>query len=245
MSSNDDVVRDVKDQLARDHDLDAKAIAVSAAAGRVTLRGTVGSLRAKHAATKAAERGWGVVSVANELDVRLLDDQKRDDAALRGEILQALMGSSSVPATVDVQVRGGFVALTGTADWQYECDDAEQVAAGVYGSLGIVDEIAVKHPGAPDAESIEGAILRSFVENARLDARNLHVSTSNGTVTVEGDVQSWAEHDEAIAAAWSAPGVTAVRDRIRFGSVGGGTTIEAELPLADVRAGGGELVSHP
>ena len=29
-----------------------------------------------------------------------------------------------------------------------------------------------------------------------------------------GTVKSWAEHDEAMAAVWSAPGVTAVDDRI-------------------------------
>jgi hypothetical protein len=34
----------------------------------------------------------------------------------------------------------------------------------------------------------------------------------NGTVTIAGTVRSWAEHDEAIDAAWAAPGVTLVRD---------------------------------
>jgi osmotically-inducible protein OsmY len=34
----------------------------------------------------------------------------------------------------------------------------------------------------------------------------------NGTVTINGTVRSWAEHDEAIDAAWAAPGVTSVRD---------------------------------
>jgi osmotically-inducible protein OsmY len=33
-------------------------------------------------------------------------------------------------------------------------------------------------------------------------------------VTVKGAVRSWAEHDEAIAAAWAAPGVTSVRDDV-------------------------------
>jgi osmotically-inducible protein OsmY len=31
-------------------------------------------------------------------------------------------------------------------------------------------------------------------------------------VTVNGTVSSWAEHDEAIDAAWAAPGVMSVRD---------------------------------
>jgi osmotically-inducible protein OsmY len=45
-----------------------------------------------------------------------------------------------------------------------------------------------------------------------LDANGLQVSTLNGAVTVKGKVRSWSEHDEAIAAAWAAPGVTSVRD---------------------------------
>jgi len=33
-------------------------------------------------------------------------------------------------------------------------------------------------------------------------------------VILAGTVKSWAEHDEAMDAVWSAPGVTAVDDRI-------------------------------
>jgi osmotically-inducible protein OsmY len=34
-------------------------------------------------------------------------------------------------------------------------------------------------------------------------------------VTLSGVVRSWAEHDEAIAAAWATPGVTEVHDHIK------------------------------
>ena len=51
-------------------------------------------------------------------------------------------------------------------------------------------------------------------DNAKIDADDLDVSTSNGTVTINGAVSSWAEHDEAIDAAWAAPGVSSVQDRM-------------------------------
>jgi osmotically-inducible protein OsmY len=35
-------------------------------------------------------------------------------------------------------------------------------------------------------------------------------------VQIKGDVSSWAEHDEAVDAAWLAPGVTHVDDQIRI-----------------------------
>jgi len=36
------------------------------------------------------------------------------------------------------------------------------------------------------------------------------MESENGTVTLRGTVSSWADHDEAVSAAWAAPGVTRV-----------------------------------
>ncbi len=49
-----------------------------------------------------------------------------------------------------------------------------------------------------------------------LDADAISVDTvSFGRIMLSGTVRSWAAHDEALAAAWSAPGVTEVDDCIR------------------------------
>jgi osmotically-inducible protein OsmY len=50
--------------------------------------------------------------------------------------------------------------------------------------------------------------------NAKLDAESVSVESSEGTISLRGTVSSWADHDEAIAAAWAAPGVIRVRDHI-------------------------------
>jgi osmotically-inducible protein OsmY len=120
---------DVVAELFWDPKVDSEAIAVSADAGTVTLRGAVDSFRQKREAGKAARRVYGVIGVQNELDVRLLDDSKRDDAELRGDVLQALMLDSLIPTTVDARARNGSVTLSGTADWQYQRDEAEFLAA--------------------------------------------------------------------------------------------------------------------
>jgi osmotically-inducible protein OsmY len=136
-----------------------------------------------------------------------------DDAELRGSVLQMLMLDSLVPSTIDAHVKNGAVKLTGTAEWQYQRDAAEDDVMNVFGVVDIVDEIALMGP-TPSAGDVKGSIEKAFKRNAKLDVEELDVQTSNGTVTLTGVVSSWAEHDEALAAAWAAPGVAQVDDRI-------------------------------
>jgi osmotically-inducible protein OsmY len=213
MSRDNDLTADVSDELFWDPRVDSEAIAVSASDGTITLRGTVGSLREKREAKKAAQRVFGVISVDSQLKVRLMDDERRADAELRGDVLQALMLDRLVPTTVDAKVDEGFVTLTGTADWQYQRDEAEFLASNIVGAIDVFDEIDLKHP-TPNADDVQGSIKKAFKRNAKIDADDLAVSTDNGTVTINGTVSSWAEHDEAIDAAWAAPGVTSVADRM-------------------------------
>jgi len=210
--SDDKLVGYVSDELFWDPKVDNEAIAVSADDGKVTLRGTVGSYREKLEAKKAAERVYGVKSVENKLEVKLLNGDKRDDAELRGDVLQALMLDSLVPKTVDAKVDDGLVTLTGTADWQYQRDEAEFVSANVFGVIAVIDEIGLKP--SPSATDVKHSIKEAFKRNAKLDADDLTVTTSNGTATIEGVVNSWAEHDQAVAAAWFSPGVNDVDDQI-------------------------------
>src|SRR6185436_17429420 len=146
MSLDNDLAADVSDELFWDPKVDNTAIAVSADDGKITMRGTVGSLREKREAKKAAQRVFGVISVDNQLQVKLMDDQQREDADLRSDVLQALMLDSLVPATVDAKVEDGFVTLTGSADWQYQRDEAEAVASNIVGAIDVFDTIELKHP---------------------------------------------------------------------------------------------------
>ncbi len=211
--SNDELTSHVTDELFWDPKVDNAAIAVSTDDGVVTLRGTVGSLRQKREAKKDAERVWGVKNVNNDLQVRLLNDDRREDADLRGAVLQALGLDSLVPATVGADVDDGMVTLKGKANWQFQRDEAETVATNVAGVVSVENAIELVPP-SPSAEDLEHSLKKAMERNAKLDADSVSVESSNGTVTLRGTVSSWADHDEAVSAAWAAPGVTRVKDHI-------------------------------
>ena len=214
---DDDLWRHVAAELSWDPQVDSDAIEVSAADGTVTLRGTVATLRLKQAGGRAAARVRGVTRVANELRVQIPDRDRRDDEDLRGDVREALMLDISVPMTVDAHARDGFVTLTGTAHWHYQREAAEFRAANVPGVAGIDNAISLTR--TPDAREARDAIRAAFRRDAAIQADGLSVETSSaGLVILSGTVSSWAAHDHALAATWSAPGVIQVDDRIRVES---------------------------
>jgi osmotically-inducible protein OsmY len=105
------------------------------------------------------------------------------------------------------------VTLTGTAAWQYQREEAEFVAGNVPGVADVDNQIALTTP-PPKAGDVKQAIERAFQRNANLDAEGLSVKTHGNLVTLGGAVSSWDERVAAVAAAWAAPGVAAVEDRI-------------------------------
>ena len=210
----DDELQDwVREELCWDPKVDSAAIAVSASDGEVTLRGTLGSFRQKREAQKAAERVYGVTSVRNELDVRIVDEHGRQDADLRGAVLQAMALDGLIPKTVDAKADSGLVTLTGTAAWQYQREEAEFVAGNVPGVVDVDNQITLTSP-QPKAGDVKQSIERAFQRNASLDAEGLSVKTYGNTILLSGAVSSWDERDAAVAAAWAAPGVAAVKDQI-------------------------------
>jgi osmotically-inducible protein OsmY len=211
MKDDDELRRDVLAELEYDPSIDARKIGVAAEDGIVTLTGEVTSFAEKWNAERAAERVEGVRGIVNKIEVKIVGDYSDTDIAR--EAADALRWNLMVPpGKVIPKVENGYITLTGEVNYDFQRRAAEKAVRYIPGVKGVINLITIKPKVEPSEikEKIEEALKRM----ARVDAGNIQVEVQGSEIVLRGTVRSWAERHEAEKAAWSAPGVTSVKNYI-------------------------------
>jgi osmotically-inducible protein OsmY len=213
MRSNAEIEEDVKAELEWNPDLDATDIAVSVKNGVVTLAGFVKSYTDKYEAEAAAKRVAGVVAVANDLEVRMPSVDERPDPDIARDAAAAVKSQLPISSeNIKIIVKNGWVTLEGEIEWQYQRQTAENIVRRIKGVKGVSNTILLKPRAEP--EEVKRKIQEALRRSAEVDANRVEVEAYGSEVILKGTVRSWIEREEAERAAWSAPGVTKVEDRI-------------------------------
>lgn len=215
MKSDVQIQKDVLDELRWEPMLAAHEIGVAVKNGVVTLSGQVDSYGKKLAAERVAKNVSGVKALAEDIQIGVSPVYRKTDAEIADAVLQALKWHTAVQdERVKIKVEDGIVTLDGEVDWEYQKTAAKTSIENLIGVRAVLNFITIKPKVIP--ADVKGKIEASFQRHASLDARQINVLVSGSKVTLKGKVRSFIEKEDATKAAWSAPGVTTVEDKIEI-----------------------------
>jgi len=213
MKTDTEIRRDVESELQWDPSVDDKKIGVIVNGGVVTLTGEVCHYAQKWAAEAISKRVNGVRAIANELQINMPDAGARTDTDIALAAANALRWHVATGAApIKPVVIDGWVTLSGKVQWGFQRSAAESAVRNLMGVKGVINDIVVASSAKP--ADVKQKIEDAFRRHAVLDAKDIDVKVDNSTVTLQGHVHTWQEHEDAAHAAWAAPGVAYVENRL-------------------------------
>jgi osmotically-inducible protein OsmY len=213
MGKTKDIREAVELELDFDPLIDPADITVANMNGEVALHGTVPSYPQYLEAAAAAQRVAGVTSVHNHLEVVLPDGDYRDDPTLTTTANDALALMITVPDGIEATANHGNIKLTGSVSYGSQRIVAELAVAGLTGIRSVKDDIEISW----DADPVDATLLvQDALDRYGLipDDSDVTIDAAGNTVTLTGHVDTWAEHDAVVGAAWMASGVYDVLDEL-------------------------------
>jgi hyperosmotically inducible protein len=209
--------QDIIDEFEFDPSFDGEHIGVAVDKNVVSLSGHVNSYAEKVAAIAAVQRVNGVHAIAENIEVRYPFQKQTADDQLAKRATDILNWDVLVPKdAVNVLVQDGWVTLSGRVEWNYSKTAAEDDIRKLSGVCGVTNKITIKQPDV-ESSNIRNRIESALKRHAEVEASAIRVSVKDGNkVVLEGKVDNWDERRAVENAAWSAPGVVSVEDRLKI-----------------------------
>jgi osmotically-inducible protein OsmY len=216
MKSDSEIKQQVLRELKWDSRIAWSEIGVEVSEGTVTLTVTVKSYAKKEAAQEAAHRIYGVLDVANEIEVRPASEFTTTDADNARAVRHILQWDALVPdERIQSTVSDGWVTLDGDVELWCERQDAERAVLRLEGVVGVINKITIA-PRLVDPNELREDIEYALERRADREAERLRIEVHDGAVDLFGRVHSWQEKRAVVGSISHAPGVAEIRDHLRI-----------------------------
>jgi osmotically-inducible protein OsmY len=215
MKNDNQIQKDVMEQLKWEPFLTASEIGVAVKNGVVTLSGKVDGYSKKLAAEKAAQKVTGVKAVAEDIQIGVSPAYSKTDTEIAEAVLNALTWHTAVrEEKIKIKVENGVVTLNGEVEWNFQRTNAKTAVENLTGVRAVYNLISLKPKII--ASDIQQKIKSAFQRSASIDAREVTVEVVGSRVILRGTVRSGAEKEDAENTAWFAPGVTSVESKLQI-----------------------------
>ncbi len=215
MKTDLEIQNDVQEELKFQPFLKSSEVGVAVKDGIVTLSGIVDTYSKKISAENATKKVEGVTAVVQNIEVKLASSGKKTDVDIAEAVRNNLKWSSTVPyENLKVIVENGWVTLEGETEWEYQKRSAENIIENLSGVMGVINNIKLSPKLNPT--EIKQKIHAAFIRSASIDSEKINIEVNGNKITLTGRVRSMAEKKDAENAAWLAPGVVSVENKIKI-----------------------------
>jgi osmotically-inducible protein OsmY len=146
----------------------------------------------------------------------------KTDQEIQQDVFRELRWDSRVDQTeIGVEVDNGIVTLTGTVDSYAKKVAAREAAHRVMGVLDVADDVQVKSPGSLERTDTEiaRAVRMTLEWDAFVPDQKIRSTVTEGFVTLDGEVATLREKEDAEAAVRNLAGVREVRNRLLVAAI--------------------------
>lgn len=138
---------------------------------------------------------------------------RKTDTEIAAAIYNALKWNEAVEdEKIKIIVEDGKVKLEGEVEWDYQRTHVTEAIQHLNGVRSVINLIRLIPKIKP--KDVAEKIKKSFQRSASIDSENIIITIEGSKVILSGKVRSLAEKDDAMHAAWNAPGVIDVVDKL-------------------------------